>query len=119
MFHRTYPLRLRPGRTLLLLAALAAPLPAQTASQIATQTAAAPGPAAVVAPAQEPPRTQSAKEAREAQLAADTEKLYQLAQELKTELDKSNKDTLSISVVKKAAEIEKLAHSISARMKTP
>ncbi len=60
----------------------------------------------------------SGKEQREAQIAADTAKLYQLAQELKVELDKSTKDTLSLTVIKKAAEIEKLAHSLSERMKS-
>ena len=58
------------------------------------------------------------KEQREAQIAADTERLYQLARELKTELDKSTKDTLSLSVIKKADEVEKLAHSLKERLKT-
>jgi hypothetical protein len=54
-------------------------------------------------------------EKRKADLQADTEKLYRLTQELKTEVDKSNKDTLSVSVVKKAQEIERLAKSIKER----
>ena len=37
--------------------------------------------------------------------------------ELKEEVSKSNKDTLSIDVVKKAAEIEKLAKSVKDRMR--
>src|SRR5260370_38479777 len=56
-------------------------------------------------------------EARQAQLVADTERLYQLTQELKAEVAKSNKDTLSIAVVKKAAEVEKLAKSLKERMR--
>ncbi len=54
-------------------------------------------------------------EKRKADLQADTERLYKLTQELKAEVDKSNKDTLSVSVVKKAQEIERLAKSIKER----
>ena len=60
----------------------------------------------------------SPKDARQAQIAADTEKLYQMAQELKAEVAKSNKDILSIAVVKKADEIEKLAKSLKERMRS-
>jgi len=56
-------------------------------------------------------------EKRKADLQADTEKLYKLTQELKAEVDKSNKDTLSVSVVKKAQEVERLAKSIKERSK--
>jgi hypothetical protein len=58
------------------------------------------------------------KEQRQAQITADTERLYKLAQELKVELDKSNKDTLSITVIKKADEVERLAHSLKERLKS-
>ncbi len=54
-------------------------------------------------------------EQKRADLLADTEKLYQLTQELKAEVAKSNKDTLSVSVVKKAQEVERLAKSIKER----
>lgn len=57
----------------------------------------------------------SPEEQRRADLQADTEKLYRLTQELKAEVAKSNKDTLSVSVVKKAQEIERLAKSIKER----
>lgn len=56
-------------------------------------------------------------EKRRADLQADTEKLYKLTQELKAEVDKSNKDTLSVSVIKKAQEVERLAKSIKERSK--
>jgi hypothetical protein len=36
---------------------------------------------------------------------------------LKEEVDKSSKDTMSITVIKKAEEIEKLAKSVKERMK--
>ena len=56
-------------------------------------------------------------EARQAQIIADTNKLLQLSQELKAEVAKSTKDTLSLAVVKKADEVEKLAKSLKERMK--
>ena len=56
-------------------------------------------------------------EEKQAQLVADTNRLYQLAQELQTEVAKSNKNTLSLAVVKKAAEVEKLAKSLKERMR--
>ena len=59
----------------------------------------------------------SPEEQQQAQLVADTNRLYQLAQELKVEVAKSNKDTLSLSVIKKAAEVEKLARSLKERMR--
>jgi len=51
------------------------------------------------------------------QLADDTAKLLALANELKAELDKSSKDTLSLSVIKKAEQVEKLAHKVRDEMK--
>ena len=54
---------------------------------------------------------------RKDQLAADTAKLLQLANELKAEMDKSTKDTLSLNVVKKAEQVEKLAHKVRDEMK--
>jgi len=54
---------------------------------------------------------------RQKRLVADTEKLLALATDLKAQVDKTNKDTLSVDVIKKAEEIEKLAHSVKERMK--
>lgn len=54
---------------------------------------------------------------RQKQLVRDTDKLLDLAKQLKEQVDKSDKDTLSIDVVKKAAEIEKLAKSVKDRMR--
>jgi len=51
----------------------------------------------------------------QAQLAADTEKLLKLSQELKDEVAKTNANTLSIAVIKKADEVEKLAKSVKER----
>ncbi len=54
---------------------------------------------------------------RQKKLAADTDKLLALAKELKQQVDKTNKDVLSVNVVKKAEEIEKLARSVKSQMK--
>ena len=54
---------------------------------------------------------------RQKKLQEDTAKLLSLANELKADVDKSTKDTLSLDVVKKADEIEKLAHSVKEKMK--
>lgn len=54
---------------------------------------------------------------RQDQIIADSAKLLALAQELKAEVDKSNKNTLALNVVKKAEEIEKLSKSIKEKMR--
>jgi hypothetical protein len=56
---------------------------------------------------------------RQAALKADTDKLLKLAVELKDSVDKSNENVLSLDVLKKAEEIEKLAHSVKDKMKGP
>jgi len=58
-----------------------------------------------------------ANQERQAQLKRDSDRLFKLATELKTYVDKSNENTLSLDVVKKAEEIEKLAHSVKEKMK--
>jgi hypothetical protein len=54
---------------------------------------------------------------RQKQLADDTARLLELANQLKVEMDKSSKDTLSLNVIKKANEIEKLARKVRDEMK--
>jgi hypothetical protein len=56
---------------------------------------------------------------RQKKLVADTQHLLELANELKADVDKSNKDMLSLDVIKKADEIEKLAHSVKEKMRGP
>ncbi len=60
-----------------------------------------------------------ANQERAAAVKADTEKLLKLAVELKASVDKSNENLLSVDVIKKAEEIEKLAHSVKDKMKGP
>jgi hypothetical protein len=54
---------------------------------------------------------------RQKRLEADTEKLVALTTALKAQVDESNKDILSVDMIKKAEEIEKLAHSVKERIK--
>ena len=58
-----------------------------------------------------------ANQEREVQLKRDTERLFKLATELKDYVDKTDENTLSLNVIKKADEIEKLAHSVKEKMK--
>ena len=66
---------------------------------------------------QQAARVRALADDRQKKLADDTAKLLELATELKTEVDKSNKNQLSLEVVRKADEIEKLAHDVKQRMK--
>jgi hypothetical protein len=56
---------------------------------------------------------------RAAALKADTDKLLKLSVELKQYVDKSDENVLSLDVIKKAEEIERLAHSVKDKMKGP
>jgi hypothetical protein len=54
---------------------------------------------------------------RQKRLETDTQKLLALATELKEQVDKTDKNILSLDVIKKADEIERLAKSVKERMK--
>lgn len=54
---------------------------------------------------------------RQAAIKSDTEKLFELAGELKGYVGKSSENALSLDVLKKAEEIEKLARSVKNRIK--
>ena len=54
---------------------------------------------------------------RQKRLIADTEKLYALATLLKEDVAKTDKYTLSLDVIHRTEEIEKLSRSIRERMK--
>ena len=54
---------------------------------------------------------------RQAALKQDTDKLLKLATELKQYVDKTNENVMSLDVIKKADEIEKLAKSVRDKMK--
>lgn len=61
--------------------------------------------------------TKRANQERQAQLKRDADKLLKLATELKQYVDKSNENTLSLEVIQKAEQIERLAHSVREKMK--
>jgi hypothetical protein len=54
---------------------------------------------------------------RRKQISDESAMLVQLSTELKAEVDKTNKDTLSLAVIRKAQDIEKLAHAVKENMK--
>jgi hypothetical protein len=56
---------------------------------------------------------------RVASIKHDTDHLLKLSVELKDSVDKSDENVLSLEVIKKAEEIEKLAHSVKEKMKGP
>lgn len=54
---------------------------------------------------------------RQQDIRKDTDRLLELATELKAAVDKSNENTLSLDVVRKAEEVEKLAKRVKEKMK--
>ncbi len=52
----------------------------------------------------------------ESQIGEQTAQILKLAMDLKAEVDKTNKDVLSLRVIRKADEIQRLAHSARLRM---
>jgi len=56
---------------------------------------------------------------RQQDIKKDTEKLLELATELKQAVEKSSENTLSLDVIKKAEQIEKLAKQVKEKMKGP
>ena len=62
--------------------------------------------------------TKAILEANEKDIKKSIEKLFQLASDLKAEVEKTDSSqVLSLSLVRKAEEIERLAHDIKARAK--
>ena len=64
-----------------------------------------------------PSRTLKMQKESFEQTQKDTEQLYQMVTELKTEMEDTTADVLSVTVMKKAEQIEKLAEKIKNRMK--
>ncbi len=62
-------------------------------------------------------QTRRLNKERQASLQRDTDKLLALATQLKQYVDKTNENILSVEVLKKADEIEKLAHNVREKMK--
>ena len=90
--------------------AQSAPAPAPTTPAGAPEkVASAPAPAAG---RQEKPPSGNANETQQQQIASECADLLKMATDLKSEVDKSTSDTLSITVVRKAGAIEQLAHKV-------
>jgi hypothetical protein len=66
---------------------------------------------------QQPETKPVTEEERKKQISDQSAMLLKLATELKTEVDKTTKDTLSLEVIRKADEIEKLAHGVKEQTK--
>lgn len=60
---------------------------------------------------------EAANAIRRKQISEDAAKLLELATELKSAVDKTDKDTLSIDVIRKADTIERLAKGVKEKMK--
>jgi hypothetical protein len=54
---------------------------------------------------------------RQVEIRRDTDKMLQLTSELKDYLQKAQRGIMSVDAIKKAEQIEKLAHSVKAKMK--
>jgi hypothetical protein len=93
---------------------------------VSTMLAAAHAPAAAPQietrqdPAQKEMQERIGREAnkkRQQDLREETDKLFRLATELKAAVDKTNENLLSLDVVRKAEEVEKLAKKVKEKMK--
>jgi hypothetical protein len=69
------------------------------------------------APAPNPTQQKALNKERFEKLKKDTDELLKLATELKESVDKANQNTLSLDVIRKTEQIEKLAKSVRDKMK--
>ena len=58
-----------------------------------------------------------ANKKRQQEIKNDTEKLFELATELKAAVEKTNENMLSLDVIKKAEQVEKLAKKVKEHMR--
>ncbi|MGD1064474.1 MAG: hypothetical protein ABR860_14535, partial [Terracidiphilus sp.] len=104
-------LGLAAGAGLLRGHAQSAPAPTTAAAAGAPEkVASAPAPAA--GQQEKPPTGNTADEAQKQEIASECADLLKMATDLKSEVGKTTKDTLSITVVRKAGAIEQLAHKV-------
>lgn len=62
-------------------------------------------------------QAEAANQQRQVEIKRDTEKMYELTQELKDYLQKAGQGVVSVDAIKKAEQIEKLAKSVKSKMK--
>jgi hypothetical protein len=67
---------------------------------------------AIPAPPISPAAIEALKDPRQRQVASECADLFKMATDLKTAVDKSTKDELSVEVVRKAGEIEQYARKV-------
>jgi type VI protein secretion system component VasF len=100
-------LGLAVGASLLRGHAQSGPAPATVAPE---KVASAPAPAA--GQQKKPPTGNTTDETQKQQIASECADLLKMATDLKSEVDKTTRDTLSVTVVRKASAIEQLAHKV-------
>jgi hypothetical protein len=61
----------------------------------------------------------AAEAERRREIADESARLLKLATDLKAEVDKTTKDTLSLEVIRKADAIERFAHDVKEKKKLP
>ncbi len=105
---RTRLPRLHP---VLVVAAFACPLACWA------QAAPAPVQSSPAAQRMQDDRLRMAADQRQQKMLQDADKLLQMAQQLKASVDKTDKNTLSVQVVKQAESIEKLARQVKDGMR--
>lgn len=88
--------------------------PAASGAPVQDPSAGIPGPA--LPPSIRYHQQKMLAEKGEKELKADTAQLLKLAQQLKASVDKTDRNVLSIEVIKKTKEIEKLAKEIREKM---
>ena len=62
-------------------------------------------------------QAEAANQQRQVEIKRDTEKMFELTQELKDYLQKAGQGIISLDAIKKAEQIEKLAKSVRSKMK--
>jgi len=62
-------------------------------------------------------RIKELNELRQKEMTSDTTKLVELANQLKSEMDKSANPDLSVESIREAEQIEKLAHTVRDKMR--
>ena len=62
-------------------------------------------------------RFHEANKHRQEEIRQDTQKLFQLASDLKAAVEKTDENVMSLEVIKKAEEVEKLAKKVKDKMK--
>lgn len=91
--------------------------PAQTGSALQANTSPTKPGASKPAKQTKEEKAAAAENLRKHQIADESTQLLAMAIALKKEVDKTNKDMLSVNVIRKADEIEKLAHTVKEKIK--